>query len=219
MLGPTLETEPLILRPPIEDDLDGWEALAADAEAMRYLGGVQPRASAWRGHAMMAGSWALHGFGMFAVIDKASGHWIGRVGPWRPEGWPGTEIGWSLLRPFWGRGYAREAAAATMDWAVDALGWTDIIHTIAPDNVPSIGLAERLGSTYRGPGRLPPPVAPSASGARPRPSGGRGVTLGRDGRTCRAIPAARRGTAGRVPRRRRAPRRGPASRPRARRCR
>jgi len=159
MLGPTLETERLILRPPIEGDLDGWEALAADAEAMRYLGGVQPRASAWRAHAMMAGSWALHGFGMFAVIDKASGHWIGRVGPWQPEGWPGTEIGWSLLRPFWGRGYAREAAAATMDWAVDALGWSDIIHTIAPDNVPSIGLAERLGSTYRGPGRLPPPVA------------------------------------------------------------
>ena len=93
MLGPTLETDRLLLRPPIAEDLDGWEAFGADPETMRFMGGVQPRAAVWRAHAMMAGSWALHGFGMFAVIEKETGRWVGRLGPWRPEGWPGTEVG------------------------------------------------------------------------------------------------------------------------------
>ncbi len=105
----------------------------------------------------VAGSWALHGFGMFSVIEKASGRWIGRVGPWRPEGWPGTEIGWGLLTGAQGQGYAVEAATASIDWAVDHLGWDDVIHTIDPANLASIGLAQRLGSTNRGPGRLPAP--------------------------------------------------------------
>ena len=73
MLGPTIETSRLILRPPIEEDLDGWAAFTADEEAVRYLGGPQPRETAWRFMAAMAGSWALKGFGMFSVVEKESG--------------------------------------------------------------------------------------------------------------------------------------------------
>ncbi len=156
-LGPVLETERLILRPPALDDLDGWTAFGADPESTRYLGGPGPRAVAWRTLTGVAGSWALHGFGMFSVIEKVSGRWIGRVGPWRPDGWPGSEVGWGLLTDAQKRGYAFEAAAASIDWAVDHLGWDDVIHTIHPDNIGSIDLAERLGSTNRGPGRLPAP--------------------------------------------------------------
>jgi RimJ/RimL family protein N-acetyltransferase len=105
----------------------------------------------------MVGSWHLMGFGMFSVFETATRRWIGRVGPWAPEGWPGLEVGWGIVREHWGRGYAFEAAAASMDFAVDVLGWTDIIHSIHPDNVSSQRLARRLGSTDRGPGRLPPP--------------------------------------------------------------
>ena len=65
MLGPTLETDRLLLRPPIAEDLDGWEAFGADPETMRFMGGVQPRAALWRAHAMMAGSWAV----MHWVVD------------------------------------------------------------------------------------------------------------------------------------------------------
>ncbi|WP_454718138.1 GNAT family N-acetyltransferase [Caulobacter segnis] len=155
--GPTLETERLILRPPADVDLDPWVTLMADAQAARFIGGVQPRALVWRGMASMAGSWALHGFGMFSVIEKASGDWIGRIGPWRPDGWPGDEVGWGLLPSAQGKGYAVEAATATMDWAFDHLGWTDIIHCIDPENVPSQQVAIRLGATNRGPGKLPAP--------------------------------------------------------------
>ena len=105
----------------------------------------------------MAGAWALTGTGFFSVIEKSSGLWIGRIGPWNPHGWPGPEIGWSLHRDATGKGYALEAAVATMDYAFDVLGWDDVIHSIDPDNVASRSLAERLGSINRGRGTLPPP--------------------------------------------------------------
>ena len=104
MLGPVLETERLILRPPVQADLDGWAEFMADARSARFVGGVQPRAASWRFMATMTGSWALLGFGMFSVIEKASGRWAGRLGPWMPEGWPGTEVGWGVHPAFQGRG-------------------------------------------------------------------------------------------------------------------
>ena len=156
-MGPTLETERLILRPTAAEDLDGWAELMGDPETARFIGGVQPRAACWRGLMTMAGSWACLGFAMFSVIEKASGRWIGRIGPWQPEGWPGTEVGWGLIKSASGKGYAYEAAVASIDWAFDNLGWSEVIHTIDLDNTPSIKLAERLGSVHRGPTRLPAP--------------------------------------------------------------
>jgi RimJ/RimL family protein N-acetyltransferase len=124
---------------------------------MRYIGGVQPRALAWRSFLTMVGAWHVQGFAMFSVIERRTGDWLGRIGPWQPEGWPGPEVGWALRAEYQGRGYAFEAAAASIDWAFDHLGWTDVIHSIDPANLPSLALARRLGSAHRGPGRLPPP--------------------------------------------------------------
>ena len=157
MSGPVLETSRLLLRPPAESDLDGWAALMADPTAGRFIGGPLERPVAWRGMAAMAGCWTLRGYGMFSVLERASGRWVGRVGPWQPEGWPGPEIGWGLIRECWGRGYATEAAAAAIDWALDALRWPEFIHVIAPENTASAAVARRLGSTLRGPGRMPAP--------------------------------------------------------------
>ena len=72
----------------------------------------------WRNAAVMSGHWALHGFGMFAVEEKSSGRYVGRVGPWCPPGWPGFEVGWGIAREFRGKGYAVEAARASIDWVV-----------------------------------------------------------------------------------------------------
>jgi RimJ/RimL family protein N-acetyltransferase len=152
-----VETSRLILRPPRLEDLDAWAAMMADPETARFIGGTMPRAVTWRSIMTMIGSWHANGFAMFSVIDKETGRWIGRVGPWMPEGWPGTEIGWAVVREYWGRGFATEAAAASIDWAFDHLGWTQIIHSIAPDNAASERVARKLDSRYRGPGQLPPP--------------------------------------------------------------
>lgn len=155
--GPVIETERLILRPTALEDFDGFCALMADERTARFIGGVQPPSVVWRAFRAMAGAWTLDGFAMFSVVEKASGRWIGRLGPWSPGGWPGTEVGWGLLLEAQGKGYAVEGAAAAMDFAIDRLGWTDVIHVIDPENVPSQKVAERLGSRDRGRVTLPAP--------------------------------------------------------------
>ncbi|HLT78542.1 MAG TPA: GNAT family N-acetyltransferase [Ferrovibrio sp.] len=154
---PRLETDRLILRPPLREDLDAWAEFAADEEAQRFLGGVQPRGAVWRSLCVMRGAWDIEGFSMFSVIEKASGRWIGRLGPWRPDGWPGDEIGWSLTRSAWGRGYATEGAAAAIDWAFTHLGWREVIHCIDARNERSKAVARRLGSRFLRSAMLPPP--------------------------------------------------------------
>ena len=159
--GPQLETERLLLRPTAAEDFEPWAAVMADPDVARYIGGLQSRHGAWRGFLAMVGAWQIQGFGMFSVIEKASGRWIGRVGPWFPVDWPGTEVGWGLAREAWGKGYALEGCTAAIDWTFDQLGWSEMIHSIHPDNHASQALAKRLGSTCSGPGKLPAPYEDS----------------------------------------------------------
>ncbi len=152
-----LETDRLVLRVPALEDLDRWAEMMADPEAARFIGGVAPRNLVWRMIMQMHGAWSLTGVSMFSVIEKASGRWIGRIGPWQPEGWPGPEVGWGLHPAMWGKGYAVEAAAAAMDYAFDVLGWPRLIHCIEAENVRSKAVARRLGSRPQGETRMPPP--------------------------------------------------------------
>lgn len=146
MIPPTLETPRLLLRPPGAADFDAFAEFAADEEAARYLGGTLARAPAWRAWCAIVGAWEVRGFSMFSVIEKATGRWVGRVGPWMPEGWPGAEIGWGITRDRQRLGYGKEAGSAALDWAFESLGWTEAVHCIQPPNGPSIALAESLGS-------------------------------------------------------------------------
>jgi RimJ/RimL family protein N-acetyltransferase len=152
-----IETARLILRPPRLDDLEAWTEMMSDEPTARFIGGAAPRSICWRQLMTLMGSWHAMGFGMFSVIEKQSGRWIGRLGPWQPEEWPGPEIGWAIVRDYWGRGYAVEGAVASTNWAFDTLGWTKIIHSIAPDNLASQRVAQKLGSRNLGPGQLPAP--------------------------------------------------------------
>ena len=159
-----LQTECLVVRPPLAEDFDRFAELVGDPVAARWIGGQLPRASAWRKFLQQPGAWAVQGFGMFSFIDRATGRWLGQGGPWRPDGWPGNEIGYMLHPDAWGQGYATEGLAATIDWALDHLGWDEFIHCIAPGNTASQKVAQRLGSRLRGSGRLPPPFHESECG-------------------------------------------------------
>jgi RimJ/RimL family protein N-acetyltransferase len=151
MVKDTLETERLVLRMFRESDTDAYAEMLADPEVMRFLGGrPMPRQEAWRNMAMVIGHWHLRGYGFWAVEEKESGELVGRVGCWEPEGWPQLEVGWTLRRRFWGRGYATEAARASMDYAFTKLDQTRVISLIAPENVNSIRVAERLGEKPEG---------------------------------------------------------------------
>jgi RimJ/RimL family protein N-acetyltransferase len=154
---PLIETERLLLRLPRREDFDRYAEMHDDAEAAKHIGGAMPRAAAWRKFLQMPGAWAMQGYAMFSAIEKSSGLWIGQVGPWQPEGWPGTEVGWAFHPSAWGKGYARESAIATIDWAFENLGWTDVIHSINSENVASQALAKRLGSRILRQANLPPP--------------------------------------------------------------
>lgn len=154
---PVLKTARLTLRPQHLEDFDAWAALGTDSEVMRHLGGTLSRFQAWKQFLAAVGAWHMQGFYAFSVIENTSGDWIGRVGPLHPEGWPGDEIGWTLARGAWGKGYATEAATAAIDWAFGTLGWSRIIHCIAPDNTASQAVARRLGSCRQGPAQLPAP--------------------------------------------------------------
>ncbi len=124
---------------------------------MEHLGGAVSAEVAWRQMATLTGAWVIAGWSMFSMIEKSTNKWIGRLGPWQPHGWPGTEIGWGLARQAWGKGYAFEAATAAMDYVVDECGWTEIIHTIAAENLASVKVAERLGSRKLRQTQMPPP--------------------------------------------------------------
>ena len=145
-----IETPRLILREiDAERDFEGWAQLMADERTVRFIGGqVMDRTLAWRNMALVIGHWQVRGFGFFSVEDKASGEWLGRVGPWFPEGWPAPEIGWALRREHWGRGYASEAARASIEYAFGELGWKEVIHVILAGNERSIAVADRVGSSF-----------------------------------------------------------------------
>lgn len=145
-LGPRLETERLLLRPMEERDIPHLFEVMADEETARHIGGVQSPPLVWRAVASIIGHWALRGYGFFSVEDKASGEWLGRIGPWYPHGWPQPEVGWTVKRQAWGKGIAPEAAARCLDWVFDELGWESVIHLIHKDNTGSQAVARKLGS-------------------------------------------------------------------------
>ncbi len=145
---PVIETGRLLLRVPEVRDFDAWAELDADEEAMRFIGGVETRAGSWMGFAAAVGMWQLRGAGLFSVIEKSSGQWVGRIGAWLPEDALGTEIGWAMAPAFWGTGFATEGARAAMAWAFETLGWQEVIHCIHAENTRSIAVARRLGSVW-----------------------------------------------------------------------
>ncbi len=158
-LGPSLETERLVLTPPTAADFDAFAALQGDERVMRMLGGAQSRAVAWRTFMVTAGVWAIHGFGFFMVRERETGRFVGRIGCHHPEGWPGTEVGWALTHEAQGKGYATEAASACVAFAFDTLGWREVIHCIESANTPSAAVAQRLGARILRVAMLPEPVS------------------------------------------------------------
>jgi len=104
----------------------------------------------WKHMAMIVGHWHLRGFGMWGVFERDSGRLAGRVGFHQPDGWPGFELGWTMGRMSWGKGYAPEAGRAAAAWGMEQLGLRHIVSLIHPSNERSIRVAEKLGERLEG---------------------------------------------------------------------
>jgi RimJ/RimL family protein N-acetyltransferase len=147
-----LETERLMLRWFREDDFEQFCEMCADAEVMRFLGDGKPMEpmDVWRQMATIMGHWYFRGHGIWAVEEKSSGRLVGRIGLLYPAGWPGFELGWTLSRDSWGKGYATEGARRAMEYAFTEMDRDHLISLIAPANVASVKVAERLGEKVEG---------------------------------------------------------------------
>lgn len=147
------ETDRLVVRRLRADDLDDFAALTGDPEVMRYVDGGQPlsrdRTKTWI--EVSAANYRARGYGCFAVTAKPGGGMIGFCGFARPPDRPGiVELIYAFAPPHWGRGYATEAARATVAFGFDACGMTRIEATVDPANDASKRVLEKVGMAYDG---------------------------------------------------------------------
>ncbi|HEV2865898.1 MAG TPA: GNAT family N-acetyltransferase [Allosphingosinicella sp.] len=150
---PILHTQRLILREQRPGDTEPMIAAYGTDDFSRFItreGRALNRREAWAALAIVAGSWAVSGYGQWIVEERASGAVAGRIGPWAPEGWPDFEIGWAVVPEHQGKGFAVEGAAAAVVWAHEALGRDYVIHLIDPRNGPSERVAAALGAEVTG---------------------------------------------------------------------
>ena len=93
--------------------------------------------------------WKERGFGLFAVLEKATGKFVARVGAMETLGNGRFEIAWSTTRDAWGKGYASEAAEASIRHVFAHSGLDELDCYLRPDNTASRRVAEKVGFRYR----------------------------------------------------------------------
>lgn len=146
---PRLTTARLLLRELQMRDFDAYAANLTDPVATKFMAGPCDRRAAWRSFASQTGSWFLNGGGWWALEQREGGAVVGTVGAFFRENNPTlVELGWSLYPAHWGRGFATEAAAAALQYALDAHGARRVVAHIAAENVASIAVSKHLGMKY-----------------------------------------------------------------------
>jgi RimJ/RimL family protein N-acetyltransferase len=92
--------------------------------------------------------WEARGYGMFAVLERGSERFVARVGPMTTPETGRIEIAWSTIRDAWGKGYASEAAKASIDFTFANSGLDALDCYLRPDNTASRRVAEKAGFRY-----------------------------------------------------------------------
>ncbi len=138
----------LILREMTADDSEHAFKLNSDPEVLRHTGDG-PFASVEAARAFLAAypDYRKNGFGRWAMVRKVDGTWLGWCGLKRlPAG--DVDLGYRLLREYWGQGLATEAGRACLDLGFGRFDLEAIIGRVARENVASIRVLEKLGMRY-----------------------------------------------------------------------
>lgn len=155
---PDIDTERLRLRRCRLEDFEDLYSLWSEPAVYRYIGGkAMTENEVWGRFLQTAGGWAVLGFGTWALEERATGRFLGVTGFFDARrdidasmrGVP--EVGWVLAPDAHGRGFGSEAVQAALAWGDAHLEADRTVALIAPENVPSIRLAEKAG--YRACGR------------------------------------------------------------------
>ena len=149
-----LESERLLLRPLGEGDLEDLFALHSDPEVLR-VGGGKPRTCAETAEKLqrIAAHWQQHGFGIWALLDKADGLFAGWCGIGYFHGLPDAELGYALAPRCWGRGLATEAVLRVLRHAFEVLDLPRVVGVARVCNVASQRVLLKAGLTLRQPFR------------------------------------------------------------------
>ncbi len=145
---PRIQTARLLLRELRASDFDAYAENLADPVATEHLSGVVPRSTAFRLFAAATGFWMLHGAGWWGVELPETGQLVGTVGAFFRETSTELEVGWTLYRPFWQKGFATEAARAVVAHAFETHDVPYLIAHISSSNDASINVSRKLGMHY-----------------------------------------------------------------------
>lgn len=146
-----IETERLVIRAFATDDRAALAALYADPEVMRYIPyGVLDDDGLERVLEKYARVEEEHGFTFWAIVERATGSFLGDAGFGVYEETGEPEVGYSLARSAWGRGFASEAAAACLAAAFEHLDARRIVAVVDAENAASVRVAERIGMERQG---------------------------------------------------------------------
>ncbi|MBC8031113.1 MAG: GNAT family N-acetyltransferase [Pyrinomonadaceae bacterium] len=147
---PKIETSRLLLRMLSMQDLDEFALIFADSEVMKFIGieagTTLSRAETEDTLEKMIVFWTRNGFGRWAVIDKVDRKLVGLCGLRLLDGVP--ELFYLFAEASWGKGFATEAAAATLRYGFEELEFDRIIAVIRPGNTASITVVTKIGMSY-----------------------------------------------------------------------
>jgi RimJ/RimL family protein N-acetyltransferase len=129
-------------------DFEVFAADMADPVTRAHLSGPLDRRMAWRIFSAATGSWMLNGAGWWAVELRATGEFLGTVGVFFRDTDTELEIGWSMVRRFWGQGFASEAAGAALHFAFETRQAPRVVAHIDAPNLASIRVSQRLGMRH-----------------------------------------------------------------------
>ena len=148
---PTLHTERLTLRAFSAEDHGAFARMEADPGVREFRGGnTLDAGQAWTSMQLILGQWALRGYGVFALGDKArNSAFIGFAGVLHPADFTEPELAYSLDRSYWGAGLALEAAIAARAWAFSQHSFPLLVSFIAPANHRSKRVAAKLGAVHQ----------------------------------------------------------------------
>jgi ribosomal-protein-alanine N-acetyltransferase len=145
-----IETDRLIMRQIVHDDLEALASMNADPDVMRYIGDGSPQSleqTQVRINAII-NHWDEHGFGLCAVLDRTTSDFAGFCGLMHLDDTSEIEVGYRFAKRFWGMGLATEAAKASLECGFEALGIDRIVAVVHPGNLASQRVVEKLGLVY-----------------------------------------------------------------------
>ncbi len=144
------ETERLIIRRFTFDDLPKLVELRSDEEVIKYLGGrrLQNSEAIEKRLQFYVDCYAKFGYGMCAMIWKETDEMIGWCGLQPLEETGETEVGYGMIKEFWGKGIGYECAKAWLEYGFKTGGAERIVAVADPENTGSWRIMEKCGMKY-----------------------------------------------------------------------